>query len=161
VLGICRGLEVLVVTSGGTLVPISRMNMEEVVAHGDRIHTWNIACKYPRESLPQWLGQRKRRSSRGTIKQRTRTTGWRVTAYAADGLIEALEEHHPWAIAVQWHPELSLNDPLQQRLFQALVKAARIRKLAAELSITDQRFKSVVQVRRSGYSRGYVRWLLA
>jgi len=51
--------------------------------------------------------------------------------HAADGLIEALEhEHHPWAIAVQWHPELSLNDPLQQRLFQALVKAARIRKLA-------------------------------
>ena len=31
-----------------------------------------------------------------------------------------------WAVAVQWHPELSAaTDPLQQRLFDALVKAAR------------------------------------
>ncbi len=33
---------------------------------------------------------------------------------------------HPWLIAVQWHPELSAAaDPLQQKLFDAIVEAAR------------------------------------
>jgi putative glutamine amidotransferase len=33
---------------------------------------------------------------------------------------------HPWLVAVQWHPELSAaTDPLQQRLFEALIQAAR------------------------------------
>ncbi len=51
--------------------------------------------------------------------------GWEVAAYAADGLVEALEHRqHPWMIAVQWHPELSPENPVHQRLFQALVEAA-------------------------------------
>jgi putative glutamine amidotransferase len=45
-------------------------------------------------------------------------------------VIEALEhEQHPWAIALQWHPELAINDPPQQRIFQSLVEAARIRNI--------------------------------
>ncbi len=48
-----------------------------------------------------------------------------------DGLIEALEhEYHPWAIALQWHPELAIDDPTQQRIFQALVEVARTRKIS-------------------------------
>jgi len=48
---------------------------------------------------------------------------------AADGVIEALEhKSHPWAVAIQWHPELSLNEPLQQRIFHAFVAAARTQK---------------------------------
>jgi putative glutamine amidotransferase len=47
-----------------------------------------------------------------------------ATAWAADGIIEAAElaagEHHPFVLAVQWHPEAG-DDP---RLFQALVAAA-------------------------------------
>jgi putative glutamine amidotransferase len=47
-------------------------------------------------------------------------------------VIEALEhERHPWAIAVQWHPELSINDPLQKRIFRAFVAAAQNRRSAA------------------------------
>lgn len=54
---------------------------------------------------------------------------WRITAQAADGVTEAVEhQHHPWAIALQWHPELSINDPLQQRIFRAFVAAAGTRK---------------------------------
>jgi gamma-glutamyl-gamma-aminobutyrate hydrolase PuuD len=56
--------------------------------------------------------------------------GWRVTAQAPDGVIEALEhEHHTWAIALQWHPEMSLGDALQQQIFQAFVDAAVARKV--------------------------------
>ncbi|WP_281063299.1 gamma-glutamyl-gamma-aminobutyrate hydrolase family protein [Leptolyngbya sp. Cla-17] len=51
--------------------------------------------------------------------------GWRCMAKAADGLLEAIEcLHHPWVIGVQWHPELSPEDPAHQRLFRALVAAS-------------------------------------
>jgi putative glutamine amidotransferase len=53
--------------------------------------------------------------------------GLRVVAHAPDGTIEALEmPGHPWLIAVQWHPELTAaKDTSQQRLFNALVEAAK------------------------------------
>jgi putative glutamine amidotransferase len=53
--------------------------------------------------------------------------GLQVTGTAADGIIEAVDlPHHPWFICVQWHPEITAaEDPTQQRLFDALVNAAR------------------------------------
>jgi len=53
--------------------------------------------------------------------------GLRVTARAADGIIEALESPgHAWLIAVQWHPEVTAaHDQSQQALFDALVAKAR------------------------------------
>ncbi len=51
----------------------------------------------------------------------------RVVAHAPDGVVEAVEmPSHPWLFAVQWHPELTAaKDPIQQRLFDALVDAWR------------------------------------
>jgi putative glutamine amidotransferase len=49
-----------------------------------------------------------------------------VTARAEDGLIEALElPEHPFALAVQWHPEMMPDRPESQRLFSGLVEAAQ------------------------------------
>lgn len=46
-------------------------------------------------------------------------------AWAPDGLIEGLEAPDRWFVAVQWHPELTAaQDPVQQRLFGALVAEA-------------------------------------
>jgi len=43
-------------------------------------------------------------------------------ADAVHARVEAVEHvTHPWCIAVQWHPEMQLDDPIQQRLFAALV----------------------------------------
>ena len=51
--------------------------------------------------------------------------GFRVSAVAADGVVEALEScRHRFVLAVQWHPE-ALDHPASHRLFQALVAAAR------------------------------------
>jgi putative glutamine amidotransferase len=53
--------------------------------------------------------------------------GLTVVGHAPDGVIEALEmPEHPWLFAVQWHPEITAaHDPVQQRLFEGLVQAAR------------------------------------
>jgi putative glutamine amidotransferase len=50
---------------------------------------------------------------------------WRVAGVDGEDLIEGIErDGHPFALGVQWHPELA-SDPAQQRLFGALVEAAR------------------------------------
>ena len=57
---------------------------------------------------------------------RTITNDWQIVAQAPDGVIEGIEyKQHPWMMAVLWHPELALEDERQQRLFNALVEAAR------------------------------------
>ena len=50
-----------------------------------------------------------------------------VSAVAPDGLVEGLEvAGHPFAVAVQWHPEnLIGNDPAMLGLFEALVVASQ------------------------------------
>jgi putative glutamine amidotransferase len=46
-------------------------------------------------------------------------------AYAPDGLVEGLEiPGHPFGMAVQWHPEWLLDQPVTRRLFGAFVEAA-------------------------------------
>jgi len=58
VLGICRGLEVLVATSGGTLVPHIPDEYGEVVAHTrDRIHTSEHRVQIMPESRLYLIGQ--------------------------------------------------------------------------------------------------------
>ncbi|MEM7306802.1 MAG: gamma-glutamyl-gamma-aminobutyrate hydrolase family protein [Planctomycetota bacterium] len=52
--------------------------------------------------------------------------GWRVAATDSQGLIEAIErDDHPFALGVQWHPELSAPETPHGRLFEGLVEAAR------------------------------------
>ncbi|NTU82863.1 MAG: C26 family cysteine hydrolase domain-containing family, partial [Chloroflexales bacterium] len=47
-----------------------------------------------------------------------------VTARSPDGLVEALEvAGHPFALAVQWHPEALPDAPEMRRLFEAFVGA--------------------------------------
>jgi putative glutamine amidotransferase len=49
----------------------------------------------------------------------------RVTGYAPDGLVEAVElPSHPFGLAVQWHPEWLTDQKPTRNLFRAFVKAA-------------------------------------
>ncbi|HNT35381.1 MAG TPA: gamma-glutamyl-gamma-aminobutyrate hydrolase family protein, partial [bacterium] len=50
--------------------------------------------------------------------------GFRVTARADDGIVEAMEhEHLPYMVCVQFHPELLTDRPEFLRLFQLHVQA--------------------------------------
>jgi putative glutamine amidotransferase len=48
-----------------------------------------------------------------------------VAAFSSDGIVEALEApDHPFAIAVQWHPEDCIHvNPADRRLFEAFACA--------------------------------------
>lgn len=132
ILGICRGIGVLNVVSGGTLVPHIPDEFGEIVAHmGSTQTVEHQVWIEPKSRLASIVAATEATVVSGHHQTvRSVPSGWRIAALASDGVIEALEhECHPWAIALQWHPEMSIDDPIQQRIFHALVEAACARKI--------------------------------
>jgi putative glutamine amidotransferase len=122
-LAICRGLQVVNVARGGTLIQDMprhhrHVRSELILTPGTIVHdvlgqdVATISC-YHHQAVDR-LG-----------------TGLRPAAVSADGVIEAIEPAQPgrgWFLAVQWHPEdTAAGDPAQQRLFAALVSAVATR----------------------------------
>ncbi|MDZ8227624.1 gamma-glutamyl-gamma-aminobutyrate hydrolase family protein [Nostoc sp. ChiVER01] len=141
ILGICRGLQILIVACGGTLIPhipdvygtsaLHRLEPEP----GRRLPTEHLV----RIDVESLLADCLQNSHISVVSWHHQAVdkvppGWRVVAHAwDDGVIEAVEhEQHPWAIGVQWHPELSILNHSHQRLFQALVQAAHTQHLYDE-----------------------------
>ncbi|MBD2772285.1 gamma-glutamyl-gamma-aminobutyrate hydrolase family protein [Iningainema tapete] len=129
ILGICRGIAVMNVATGGSLVTHIPDEFGSGVKHtGEPSESVQHQVQIePHSRLASILG-----ATDVTVvslhHQAVRTVPplWRIAAQAKDGVIEALEhKYHPWAFALQWHPELAADDIIQQRIFQALVEAAR------------------------------------
>jgi len=129
-LGICRGAQILNVAQGGKLIEhipdevgekvLHRAPPREPVTHNVKLKAGSrMAAIFERDEfdVTSWHHQ----ALRGAAP------GFEAVAHAPDGTIEAIEMvSHRWLIAVQWHPELSAAaDPLQQKLFDAIVVEAR------------------------------------
>jgi putative glutamine amidotransferase len=137
-LGICRGMEIAIVACGGTLVTHVPDEYGTTVQHRLVPAAGHL---YPAKHSVRLLSN----SQLGGIVGKTEievvswhhqavrnlAPGWRVVAESVeDQVIEAVEHQQcSFAIAVQWHPELSPEDVSHQRIFQALVKAASSRKV--------------------------------
>lgn len=128
---ICRGMQVVNVALGGTLHEHLPDVIDEDI-HRDEEGGWIVQ---PVRAEPNsLLAQAMQTEEVGTYSGHHQAIdqlaeGFRVTATASDGVIEAVEyEQHPWLLAVQWHPEMSAaEDRTQQGIFDALVRAARER----------------------------------
>lgn len=129
-LGICRGAQILNVSRGGRLIEhipdevgdkvLHRAPPREPIAHGIKLR--------PESRLARILGREEFQAMSWHHQAlRGAAEGFEAVAHAPDGTIEAIEmPEHPWLIAVQWHPEITAaSDPLQQKLFDALVEEAR------------------------------------
>lgn len=126
---ICRGIQVLNVALGGTLIEHLPDEVGERVLHrhGNDYQTHDVEVVAHtrlarivgagRLSTPSWHHQAVRALGRGLA----------VCARAPDGVIEAVEhDSHEDLIAVQWHPEHTAEtDRRQQALFDWLVAALR------------------------------------
>ncbi|MGE5590395.1 MAG: gamma-glutamyl-gamma-aminobutyrate hydrolase family protein [Bacillota bacterium] len=132
VLGICRGLQVLAVASGGSLWQDLHSQVASSLKHDQNAPRW-----YPTHGvrltqasrLASWLGTEIRVNSFHHQAVRQAPPGFTAVASAPDGVIEALEHQtHPFAIGVQWHPECFWNQEKDHNaLFLAFVEAARSR----------------------------------
>jgi putative glutamine amidotransferase len=131
-LAICRGIQVLNVALGGTLwedigtmVPNA---LEHDITNGTpRNHLAHTVEIRPDSVLARIIG--KTESLVNSIHHqaiRDLAPELLVTAHAPDRVIEGAEiPDHPFAVAVQWHPEnLISDDPAMLSLFRAFVRAA-------------------------------------
>ncbi|CAN5272191.1 gamma-glutamyl-gamma-aminobutyrate hydrolase family protein [soil metagenome] len=128
-LGICRGLQVLNVNRGGTLL----QHLPDVVGD-DR---YNIGGGNFTVSRAEIEGGKLADLLDGEAALDVKSyhhqaveqlgDGLTVTAHTGDGTVYAVElDDHPFGVAVQWHPE---EDALEDaRLFAGLVEAARIHR---------------------------------
>ena len=128
-LGICRGCQILNVALGGTLY-------QDLSLAGFARHT---GWERPREEAVHQV-----RIAEGS--QLYRIVGCRelavnsfhhqaihavapsvdVAAVSEDGVVEAIDcREDRFFLGVQWHPEMMFTDPIEQRIFHALVEAAK------------------------------------
>ncbi|MFF7490408.1 gamma-glutamyl-gamma-aminobutyrate hydrolase family protein [Streptomyces luteogriseus] len=115
-LGICRGMQLLNVALGGTLVQHIDGHAEVVGVFGGHavkpVPGSLYAGVVPEETfVPTYHHQAVDRLGEGLIP----------SAYAADGTVEAVElPSADWVLGVQWHPEMGED----VRVMRALVEAA-------------------------------------
>lgn len=128
-LAICRGMQVVNIAFGGDLFADLPAGAGEAVVHGGGAEaSWHEVVIDPGSRLAGVLGScRVRVPSAHHQAIDELGDGLEVVAHAADGVIEAVEAvGHPWLVAVQWQPQrAAAAEPMHQRLFDALVAAAR------------------------------------
>jgi putative glutamine amidotransferase len=132
-LAICRGIQVLNVALGGSLYQDIGSQVPEALRHNwssdaARKQTVHDVSVEPKTRLAGIVGTRSLAvNSFHHQALKDVASELVVTARAADQIIEAVEAPgHPFAIGVQWHPEeMSQDDTLAQRLFDALINACQ------------------------------------
>jgi len=129
-LGICRGCQVANVALGGTLythIP-DQFSRKPKHNHKDaqRRLLAHAVTVVPGTRLHAILAERELQvNSLHHQGLRDLAPGLTVAAHAPDGLVEAVElPAHPFALAVQWHPEWLTDQPAMRRLFAAFVEVA-------------------------------------
>lgn len=127
IVGICRGMQLLNVACGGTLVQDLGMVTPH---HGppDAIMVTQRAHIDPQSRLGSILGRTEIVVRTGNHQAVQRLApGFTVVGRADDGVVEAIEHATAWAVGVQWHPE----DPLANAQDLAAIAKALVEQAAA------------------------------
>ena len=132
VLGICRGIQLLTVVSGGTLYQDLRSQRPEGFNH-----TLNIAPKYhPTHPVDIQVGSKlyeifgkERLGINGFNHQAVKELGkdFSATMLAPDGLVEGMELlGERFVIGLQWHPEMMIDRyPEYLAIFTSFVESCK------------------------------------
>jgi putative glutamine amidotransferase len=132
---ICRGIQVLNVALGGTLVQDIASEVPNALAHSQKAprHEPSHAVKIMGEGTRLWrvLGASEVQVNSMHHQAIKRLgEGLREVAWAPDGVIEGVEiaGDERFVLGVQWHPEeLVGRDQTARALFAAVIDAARRR----------------------------------
>jgi len=129
-LAICRGIQVMNVALGGTLVQDIASECPTTINHDQskerktRVHDVSVDG---RSKLGAAIGDERIAVNSSHHQAVARAAeGLRVTARSPDGIIEGAEWEGDdwWMVAVQWHPEELVNDASDwdRRLFSAFAR---------------------------------------
>lgn len=129
-LGICRGMQLLNVQQGGTLVADIPTKLTNPLAHrgeptGPSHHFIEVtahAALNPTEKAKKIEVNSYHHQCVDAL-----APGWHITATSPDGVAEAMEPNTgkfpAWVMGVQWHPERSPEHQLSKRLIELMVQA--------------------------------------
>ncbi|HRP02557.1 MAG TPA: gamma-glutamyl-gamma-aminobutyrate hydrolase family protein [Candidatus Kapabacteria bacterium] len=134
ILGICRGLQILNVALGGSLIvdiPREVANHDNhQVKEGDAYHNIKIIDGSLLNKLTNLKECTVNSNHHQSIDKLAK--GLKATAYSGDGVIEAIEYediNKPYMMAVQWHPErMDLDDTLSMSIFTDFIKHCKLKK---------------------------------
>ncbi|MGE3275578.1 MAG: gamma-glutamyl-gamma-aminobutyrate hydrolase family protein [Vicinamibacterales bacterium] len=137
IFAICRGMQVLNVALGGTLIQDIPSMVNGAVDHDIREPRYQIAHEVwvTKDSrLAALMGDLLEGGDTSQVNSRHHQAvdrvadGWTVTATSPDGVIEAMEgPGEVFRLAVQWHPENFWRTGEFRPLFEGFVAAAGLR----------------------------------
>jgi putative glutamine amidotransferase len=134
ILGVCRGMQVINVATGGTLLQDCTQQLPGSIKH-DYFPNAGFARDYLAHEI-EVAGESRLRGILGSDRVPVNSMhhqgicrlgeGLVTTAFAPDGLAEALEmADERFVVGVQWHPEMLVDtDTPTRRLFEAFIDAA-------------------------------------
>ena len=134
IFAICKGVQILNVAFGGSLVQDVYKSVPDVLRHEQRNLRWDSHYHHvnvvPGSRLAAIAGADRVRVNSDHHQAVDRVAaGLVVTARADDDVVEGLEDpSHPWCLGVQWHPERMPDDELTRKLFGAFLEAANRRQ---------------------------------
>ncbi len=132
-LGICRGMQMMNVTLGGSLYQEAKDILEDFLPSQSLISKFigrREVTIDKKSTLFGILGSYEQYNVNSIHHQAVNKLGkgLSVVAREENQLIQAIEQtpdnQHPFLIGIQWHPELMLHAASARRLFKSLVKAA-------------------------------------
>jgi putative glutamine amidotransferase len=127
-LGICRGCQILNVALGGTVRNLRKEQEVKSLHMGLKSHAVDLN---PDSKLAETMGithMAKVVSLHGNSvgKPAQEVT---IAATGPGSVVEAIEAdsagQRGWIVGIQWHPELTLDEQVQQQVFKSLVDRAR------------------------------------
>lgn len=130
-LGICGGMQSINVALGGTLYQDIPAQLKTSIDHLPAYSATKIthAIQIAPGSLLRRIAGKARLDVNSSHHQSVKKVASNLaqTAVAPDGVIEAIEApDRAFILGVQWHPEFLYDrDPIQRRLFRALVRAGK------------------------------------
>ncbi len=135
VFGICRGLQVMNVAFGGTLVQDIASEMTGTLEHTVPSPPCAVAHEvWVSKGSRLWTLMQEKMADADTCSVNSRhhqsvkrlAAGFEVTATAPDGVVEAIEcENASFCLAVQWHPENFWRTGEFRPLFEGFIEACR------------------------------------
>jgi putative glutamine amidotransferase len=130
-LAICRGMQILNVALGGTLIQDIPSQVNEPIQHAQKIDRyrdthWVTISKDSR--LFELVGSdRVRVNSLHHQAIGEAANDLRIVANSSDGIVEAVEYSHPttFTVGIQWHPEsMASTNPAMNNLFAEFIKSS-------------------------------------
>ncbi|WP_042458818.1 gamma-glutamyl-gamma-aminobutyrate hydrolase family protein [Neobacillus dielmonensis] len=139
-LAICRGIQVLNVALGGSLIQDIPSQVKDCIQHTQKVKRsqethWVTISKD--SLLFQLFGSERIRVN--SIHHQAIghvASDLRVVAQSSDGIVEAVESIHPttFTVGVQWHPEsMASHSPAMNKLFDEFIKSSKERTVSRVL----------------------------